>query len=212
MARTEIKICGLSSAEAVDAAIAGRAEYIGLVFFAPSPRNLSFTAAAALVQRSGAAIARVGVFVDPSDDLLTAAVEAGRLAAVQLHRTTAARRAEIRARHGLPVWAVVEVSKPADLASRGYLEASDRVIYDAKTPKGSTLPGGMGLAFDWTMLSGVPRAGPWGLAGGLDADNVAQAIRITDAPLVDASSGLESAPGLKDPDKIRAFIASVKSA
>ena len=211
MPPTEIKICGLSSPEAVDAAIAGRAEYFGLVFFEPSPRNVSFGTAAALAQRSGSAIARVGVFVDPSDDLLSEAVAAGRLDAIQLHRATAARRAAIRARYGLPVWAVVEVSQPADLAARGHLEAFDRVIYDSKTPKGSALPGGMGLAFDWTMLSGLAQPGPWGLAGGLGPVNVAEAIRITGAPLVDASSGLESAPGVKDSEKIRAFIAAARA-
>ncbi|QDM40290.1 phosphoribosylanthranilate isomerase [Altererythrobacter sp. TH136] len=207
-----IKICGISDAAALDIAIAERADYAGLVFFAPSPRNLSFPDAAALAQRSGAAISRVGVFVDPADDLLREAVEAGRLGALQVHRVTAARRAEIRARFGLPVWAVVEVSQPADLTARAHLEAADRVIYDAKTPAGSALPGGMGLAFDWTMLSGMSQPAPWGLAGGLSPANVAEAVRITGAPLVDASSGLESAPGVKDPDRIRAFIAAARGA
>ncbi len=211
MPAPSIKICGVTTPAALDAAITGRAEYVGLMFFEPSPRNLSFERAAALAQRAGKAIGRVGVFVDPSDDLLRQAIDAGRLDALQLHRVTAARRAEIRARFGLPVWAVIEVAGPADLAARGHLEAFDRVIYDAKTPK-NALPGGMGLAFDWSMLAGLAHSGPWGLAGGLGPDNVAEAIRVTGAPLVDASSGLESAPGQKDPALIRAFIQAARAA
>ena len=211
MPTAQVKICGVTTPDALDAAIAVRADYAGLMFFAPSPRNLSFTQASALAARSGAAIERVGVFVDPADDLLREAIAAGRLDALQVHRVTAARRAEIAGRFGLPVWAVVEVSQPADLAARHHLVACDRVIYDAKTPK-NALPGGMGLAFDWAMLSGLSHAHPWGLAGGLGQANVAEAIRVTGAPLVDASSGLESAPGVKDPDKIRAFVAAARAA
>lgn len=211
MAATEIKICGITAPGALDAAIAARADHVGLMFYAPSPRNLDFAQAKALADRSGHAISRVGVFVDPTDDLLRDAIAAGRLDGLQVHRVTAARRAEIRARFGLPVWAVVEVSKPADLAARHHMESCDRVIYDAKTPKG-TLPGGMGLAFDWSMLTGLSHVLPWGLAGGLSAVNVAEAIRTTGTQLVDASSGLERAPGVKDPDKIRAFVAAARAA
>jgi phosphoribosylanthranilate isomerase len=211
MPDTEIKICGLTDAAGIEAAISGRAEYVGLMFYPPSPRHLSFDRAAELAARAGTAIGRVGVFVEPSDDLLREAIAAGRLDALQLHRTTAARRAEVRSRFGLPVWAVVEVSQPADLAARHHIDACDRVIYDAKTPTGA-LPGGMGLSFDWSMLAGLSHAVPWGLAGGLGPANVADAIRTTGAPLVDASSGLESAPGVKDPDRIRAFIAAVRAA
>jgi phosphoribosylanthranilate isomerase len=210
MTAPAIKICGVSSPDALDAAIAGRADYVGLVFFGASPRNLSLDGARALADRSGKAIARVGVFVDPSDDLLSEAIAAGRLSALQLHRVNAARRAEVRARFGLPVWTVIEVSGPKDLAARGHLEAFDRVIYDAKTPSGSALPGGMGLAFDWGLLAGLAQPAPWGLAGGLNPDNVAEARRITRAPLVDASSGLESAPGVKDVARIRAFIEAAR--
>lgn len=208
---TKVKICGVTTPVALEAAVAAHADYVGLMFFAPSPRNLSLAQASALAAQSGAAIERVGVFVDPADDLLRDAIAAGRLDALQVHRVTAARRAEIAARFGRPVWAVVEVSQPADLAARHHLEACDRVIYDAKTPLGG-LPGGMGLAFDWSMLAGVSHALPWGLAGGLGPANVAEAIHVTGAPLVDASSGLESAPGVKDPDKIRAFVAAARAA
>ena len=136
------------------------------------------------------------MFVDPGDDLLAEAIAAGRLSALQLHRVPAGRRAAIRARFRLPVWTVVEVSKRADVAASGHFDASDRVIFDARTPQGSALPGGMGLAFDWALLAGISHPGPWGLAGGLSPHNVAEAVRVTGAPLVDASSGLESAPGV----------------
>ena len=210
MPMTQVKICGVTTPDALDAAIAARAEYVGLMFFAPSPRNLSFAQANALAARADAAIERVGVFVEPADDLLREAIAAGILDALQVHRVTAARRGEIAARFGLPGWAGVEVSKPADLAARHHLEACDRVIFDAKTP-GGALPGGMGLAFDWSMLAGLSHAHPWGLAGGLGPTNVAEAIRMTGAPMVDASSGLESATGVKDPDRIRAFVAAARS-
>jgi phosphoribosylanthranilate isomerase len=205
MSGPAIKICGITNPQALDAAIEARADYVGLNFFPPSPRHISHDIAAALAARAEGRIIRVGVFVDPGDDLLYDAIGAGRLNAVQLHRVTAARRAAIMEHFRLPVWAVVEVSKPADLAARGHLEAADRVIYDAKTPKNAALPGGMGLVFDWSLLSGLSHPWPWGLAGGLTPDNVAEAIHLTGAPLVDTSSGVESAPGVKDVDKIAAF-------
>lgn len=200
-----IKICGITTSDTLDAAIRAGADYVGFNFFPPSPRHLKLTDAAALAARAEGRITRVGVFVDPSDDLLRDAIGAGRLDAVQLHRVTAARRAATMQQFRLPVWAVVEVSKPGDLAARGHLEAADRVIYDAKTPKNAALPGGMGLVFDWSLLSGLSHPWPWGLAGGLTPDNVAEAVRLTGAPLVDTSSGVESAPGVKDVDKIAAF-------
>lgn len=204
-----IKICGISTPETLDAAIAARADFIGLMFYAPSPRAIGFDQAAALAARSGSRTARVGVFVDPDDDLLREAIGAGTLAALQLHRVDAARRAAIKARFGLPVWAVLEVAGPGDLAALGHYDQFDRLIYDAKTPKG-TLPGGMGLSFDWSLLASARHPGPWGLAGGLSAANVAEAVRITGAPLVDVSSGVESEPGLKDPAKIAAFCAAAR--
>jgi len=200
----KIKICGIDSAAALDAAIAARADFVGLNFYPPSPRFRSSAEAAALASRAAGRVGLVGVFVDPDDAALREAIAAGRLNAVQLHRVSASRRAEVRARFGLPVWAVVEVAQRADLAARHHLEAADRVLYDAKTPAGA-LPGGMGLAFDWSMLSGLAQPLPWGLAGGLSPANVAEAIRITGAPLVDTSSGVESAPGVKDVDRIAAF-------
>lgn len=211
MSAPAIKICGISTAEVLDAAIAARARYIGLMFYAPSPRAVSFDRAAALADRSGARIERVGVFVDPDDALLRDAIAAGGLDALQLHRVSAARRAEVRIRFGLPVWAVLEIAGPADLAALDGIEAFDRLIYDARTPRGA-LPGGMGLAFDWTLLGNARHPGPWGLAGGLSPANVAEAVRITGAPLVDVSSGVESAPGMKDAGLIAKFCAAVRTA
>lgn len=205
-----IKICGLTTPETLEAAIAGRADYAGFNFYPPSPRFVAFERVAELAARAGSRIGRVGVFVDPDDTTLRDAIAAGRLDAVQVHRVTAARRAAIKARFGLPVWAVLEVAAPRDLAACNHYEAFDRLIYDAKTPRGS-LPGGMGLSFDWTMLAGARHPGPWGLAGGLTPANVAEAVRLTGAPLVDCSSGVETAPGVKDPALIATFCAAARS-
>ena len=191
---------------AVDAAVAGRAAYIGLMFYPPSPRNLAPDAARALAQHSGRRIARVGVFVDPDDALLAEGVAAGSLDAIQLHGSEApARAAQVRARFGLPVWKVLAVASPGDIArAADYRDAADLVLFDAKTPKGG-LPGGLGLKFDWSLVAGYRGPLPWGLAGGLTPANVAEAVRLTGAPLVDTSSGVESAPGVKDSGKIAEF-------
>lgn len=207
------KICGLSAPATLDAAIRGGASHVGFVFFAPSPRDLSFDRAAELAARVPSHVGRVGVFVDPEDALLERAVEAGRLNAVQLHKVAPARAAAIRVRFGLETWAAVPVRTRADLELAGsYAGAADRILYDAKTPEGSTLPGGMGLRFDWALLDGFPHPLPWALSGGLDAENVGEAIRRTGATLVDVSSGVESAPGVKDAGKIAAFLAAVATA
>lgn len=208
MPRVTAKICGLSTPETLDAAIAGGASHVGFMFYTPSPRNLSFDKAAGLATRMPARVSRVGVFVDPDDALLDAAIAAGRLDALQLHRTTAARRAAIADRTGKPVWAVIEVKRSADLAFANYIESADKILYDAKTPDGA-LPGGMGVRFDWSLLEGFRHPLPWALSGGLNAENVAEAARRTGATLVDVSSGVESAPGVKDVDKIAAFLKAV---
>ena len=201
-----IKICGVTDAVALDAAVAARAEYVGLNFHAPSPRFVTSDAAAGLAARAEQAIRRVGVFVDADDATLAEAVAAGRLDALQLHGDeTPARAAEVCARFGLPVWKVLSVSSAADIArARAYAGPADFILFDAKTPAGS-LPGGMGLVFDWSLLAGYRGRLPWGLAGGLTPDNVGEAVRVTAAPLVDTSSGVESAPGVKDVDRIAAF-------
>lgn len=203
------KICGISTPEALDAALAGGASHVGFMFYAPSPRNLGFDQARALSERVPAHVRKVGVFVDPDDGLLDAALSAG-LDELQLNKTSAVRRADIRKRTGKPVWTVIPVQKQGDLAFAGHIDGADRILYDAKTPD-HALPGGMGLRFDWTMLKGFRHPLPWALAGGLDAGNVAEAIRTTGATLVDVSSGVESSPGVKDVDKIAAFLKAVRA-
>lgn len=209
---TTAKICGLTTPATLDAAVAGGASHIGLVFFPPSPRAVDFDQAAALAARTPAHVKRVGVFVNPCNALLERAIEAGRIDAVQLHDTAANRTAAIRAKHGRETWAAVPVKTRGDLnAAHAYAGAADRVIYDAKTPPGSALPGGMGLRFDWALLDGFRHPLPWALSGGLDSKNVAEAIRRTGAALVDVSSGVESEPGVKAVDKIAAFLRAVRA-
>ena len=201
------KICGLSTPETLDAAIGGGASHVGFVFFAPSPRNLSREIAAQLGARVPARVARVGVFVDPDDALLEASISAGQLDALQLHKITPARASAIAARTGLEIWAAIAVKQRADLdRARAYQGAASRILYDARTPENATLPGGMGIRFDWSLLDGFDHPLPWALSGGLDPVNVPEAIRRTGASLVDVSSGVESSPGVKNADKIAAFL------
>jgi phosphoribosylanthranilate isomerase len=208
----QAKICGISTPETLDAALAGGAAAIGLMFFPPSPRAVTMERATALAARIPDHVRRVGVFVDPDEPLLQAAVAAGRLDAVQLHKVTPERAAATRASTGREVWATVAVRTRADLdGANAYRGAADRIHYDAKTPDDATLPGGMGVRFDWALLDGFRHPLPWMLSGGLDAGNVAEAARRTGATLVDTSSGVESAPGIKDVDKIAAFLKAVAS-
>jgi len=208
-----IKICGLTSAEALDAAIGARADYAGFVFFPPSPRHLAPRDAAALAARAEGRIGRVGLFVDADDATVAEALAAARLDALQLHGAeTPERAAQLKARFGLPVWKALPVARAEDVArASAYAGAVDLVLFDAKTPKG-TLPGGMGLSFDWSLVARWKGPLAWGLAGGLTPENVAEAVRRTGAPLVDTSSGVESAPGVKDRGRIAAFCAAVKNA
>ena len=204
------KICGISTPDALDAAIAGGANHVGFVFFPPSPRDLSPEQAAGLAARVPTRVKRVGVFVDPDDALVGTAVRHAQLDAVQLHKTAPARAAAIRRQFGVETWAAVAIRTRRDLDdAREYAGAADRILYDAKTPEGALLPGGMGLRFDWALLDGFRHPLPWALSGGLDAANVAEAIRRTGATLVDVSSGVENAPGVKDVDKIGAFLQAV---
>lgn len=206
MPAPRIKICGITTAATLDAAIAARADFVGLTFVPLSPRCLTPAAAAGLAARAAGRIGKVGLFVDAGDAAIAEAVAAARLDALQLHGSeTPQRAAELRARFALPVWKALPVASAADIArADAYTGAADLILFDAKTPKGA-LPGGMGLTFDWALLSAWRGALAWGLAGGLTADNVAAAVRATGAPLVDTSSGVESAPGVKDVDKIAAF-------
>lgn len=206
MTETLVKICGISTPEPLAACIKARAEWVGFNFFPPSPRFLSSVTAAQLAAQAGTAIRRAGVFVDADDAAIAEAVQAGRLDAIQLHgHESPERAAQVRQRFGLPVWKVLSVSVAEDVARAStYSEVADFLLFDAKTPKGQ-LPGGMGLAFDWSLLAAYNGQLAWGLAGGLTPANVADAIRLTGAPLVDTSSGVERGPGIKDVDKIAAF-------
>ena len=209
---TAIKICGISTVEALDAAIAGRADFIGLVFFPPSPRAVDGHAASALAMRGGDRIGRVGLFVDAGDALIAEGIRTGRLDAIQLHgKETPERVAQVRQRFGLPVWKAISVATRADIVkAEAYGQVADLLLFDAKTPDDAALPGGMGLRFDWSLLDGWKGRPGWGLAGGLTPRNVASAIAQSGAPLVDTSSGVESAPGVKDASLIRAFCASAR--
>lgn len=213
-----IKICGINTPAALDAtldpALAAQVGHIGLVFFARSPRNVSLADAAALSARCAGRARVVGLFVDADDATLAEAVAAARLDVLQLHgKETPERAAQLRARFGLPVWKALSVAERADVErAESYAGAVDMVLFDAKAPKGAALPGGLGLAFDWSLLAHWRGAIAWGLAGGLSPETVADAIRRTGAPLVDVSSGVESAPGVKDAARIAAFCAAVRDA
>ena len=203
----QIKICGLSTPETIAACASAGASHIGLNFYPPSPRFVSAHQAEKLSEGAPANLLKVGVFVNPDDAFLQEMVTAARLDAIQLHGSESpARAAEVKARFGLPVWKVLSVETAEDVAKADdYSEAADFLLFDAKTPKGAALPGGMGHAFDWSLLKAYTGPLSWGLAGGLTAQNVAEAIRETGAKLVDTSSGVETAPGIKDTAMIHAF-------
>jgi phosphoribosylanthranilate isomerase len=209
-----IKICGLSTPDTLDAAIGADAGDLGFVFFPPSPRNLDFERAAALAARVPDHVGRVGVFVDADDEFVDRAVAVARLTALQLHGSeTPERVAALRARTGLGIWKAIQVRTRADLAvGNAYHGAADLLLFDAKPPKGADLPGGLGLRFDWQLLVGHDPRMAWGLSGGLDAANIAEAIAVSGARLVDVSSGVEDAPGVKSIDRIKAFCRAVRQA
>lgn len=201
----QAKICGLSTEATVDAAVAGGAAWLGFVFFAKSPRDVQPDRVAAMARRAPPQVGKVGVFVDPDDALVERAIDAG-LTALQLHGDEPPERLAALRRHGIELWKAIPVRTRSDLdAAARYRGAADRILYDAKTPPG-TLPGGMGLRFDWGLLDGFAHPLPWLLSGGLDAENVEDAIAVTAARAVDISSGVESAPGVKAVDKIAAFL------
>lgn len=212
-ARPDIKICGITTPAALDAAIAARASHVGFNFFPPSPRFLTPAEAARLGQAAAGKLVRVGVLVDAADAQLREVVATGALDALQFHGSESPEQvARARSQFGLPVWKVLSVAAREDLdQAQAFVGAADFVLLDARTPKG-TLPGGMGLSFDWNLLSGWRAPLPWGLAGGLSPRNVAQAVQQTGAPLVDTASGVESAPGIKDPALIAAFCTAARSA
>lgn len=207
---TQVKICGLSQPAHIGAAVSAGARYLGFVFFPKSPRAVSPRTARDLAADLPPGVARVGLFVDPDDALLTGTLATAPLDLIQLHGgETPDRVAEVKALTGLPVMKAVGLSGPDDLpALTDYGVVADMLLVDAKPPKGAELPGGNGLAFDWRLLAGRRWLRPWMLAGGLTPQNVAEAVRLTGAPAVDVSSGVETAPGVKDSGLIRDFIAA----
>lgn len=207
----ETKICGLRDPAAVDAAVRGGAALVGFVFHAKSPRNLTPQAAAALAARVPAGVRRVGLLVDEGDDRIAEILAAAPLDMLQLHGDeTPERVAAIKQRFGKPVMKAVAIAEAADLdrAAR-YLGVADRLLFDAKLPASmaGAPPGGNALAFDWRLIAGRDWLLPWMLAGGLNAGNLAEAVRISGARRVDVSSGVEDRPGIKNPQKIAAFLA-----
>lgn len=214
MSDIRVKICGLSTPEHVDAAIAGGAAYVGFNFFARSPRYVDPERAGTLAARVPPGRAKVGLFVDADDATLDKVLAQVPLDMVQLHgRETPARVAAIRDQFGLPVMKVLGVSDEADLIQlTDYAHVADQLMLDAKPPKGAALPGGNGVPFDWRLIAGRRWQVPWMLAGGLTHRNVAEAIRLTGARQVDVSSGVESAIGRKDTELIRQFLAAAGAA
>lgn len=203
-----IKICGLRDARGVEAAVSAGARYIGLVFFEKSPRNVSVAQAARLALQAPEGVAKVALTVNASDAFLDEITARVPLDILQLHGAeSVARVAEVRTRYGLPVMKAVGVADADDLAILGEYEAvADQILVDAKPPKNAALPGGNGLSFDWRLIAGRQWQKPWMLAGGLTPENVAEAIKLTGAQQVDVSSGVESAPGVKDAARIKAFV------
>ncbi len=208
----QVKICGISTAEAMAAAVKGGAAFVGLVFYPPSPRAVTPEEAAALAAPVPAGVIKTGLLVDAEDATIEAILEAVPLDLLQLHGGESPKRvAAIRARFGRPVMKVVKLRQAGDLeAAAPFLSVADRLLFDAKPPAEMTgaLPGGNALAFDWSILAGTTWPIPWMLAGGLTADNLAQAVAITGAPAVDTSSGVEDAPGKKNSQKIKDFLAT----
>lgn len=202
-----VKICGLSTPEAVDVAVAGGARYVGFVFYPPSPRVVDPRRAAELARRVPTGVRTVGLFVDPDDGTLERVLAAVPLSMLQLHGSeTPARVAEIAAARRLPVMKAIKVAEAADVdTAAAYEEVADRLLFDARAP-GARLPGGNGVPFDWSLLAGRHWRRPWMLSGGLTVENLAEAVAVTGADTVDVSSGVERSPGEKDLDLIRRFL------
>jgi len=209
-----VKICGLSSPEALDVALDEGAGMVGFVFFPPSPHHLSFDAARMLGERMRGRAQKVALTVDADDAWFEAIVQSLQPDMLQLHgKEAAARVTTLKRRFGLPVMKAIPVERKDDLAlAANYIAVADRILFDARAPRDATRPGGLGKAFDWRFLENLALGLPFMLSGGLDAGNVGEALRITGAPGVDVSSGVERAPGEKDPDKIRAFIRAAREA
>jgi phosphoribosylanthranilate isomerase len=211
---TKVKICGLKTAAAVDAALAGGAAYVGFVFYPPSPRNIAPEAAAEIAARARGRAKIVALLVDPDDALIERVVATLAPDIIQLHGSeTPERVAQIRGRFKRPVMKAIKVETADDAAQAlNYRGAADLILFDAKAPKDSTRPGGHGAVFDWHALDGVKDKVVYMLSGGLTAENVAESIRVTGADAVDVSSGVEARPGEKDLTLIARFLAAARSA
>jgi phosphoribosylanthranilate isomerase len=209
-----VKICGLSTPETLDVAVDAGADMVGFVFFAPSPRHLGLDTARALGKHVGRRAVKVALTVDADDATLADIVEALQPDILQLHgRETVARLRDIKQKFGLEVMKALAVETTADLASLAlYAAAADRILFDARAPKEATRPGGLGAVFDWHVLKNLDLELPFMVSGGLNAGNVAEAVRVTRAGGVDVSSGVERAPGIKDPEMIRSFIRAARAA
>ena len=209
----QVKICGLKTADAVDAAVNAGGDMVGFVFFKKSPRHVTPAIAGGLAARVPVGVLKVGLTVDATDDELAAITGNGAVDILQLHGSeTPERAAEVRRKFGLPVMKALPIAAPDDVAAaRAYEGVADRLLFDAKPPKDADRPGGNALAFDWGLLAGTRWNLPWLLAGGLTPDNVQAAIRVSGTPGVDVSSGVETAPGVKDAGLIDAFITATKA-
>jgi len=209
----KIKICGLTDPADIPAAILAGASYVGFVFFPKSPRHLELEAAAFMAASVPVGIMKVALTVDADDAMLDTLTGQVPLDMLQLHGSeTPERVAGVKSRYGLPVMKAVGIADAGDLPQlETYGRVADQLLVDAKPPKGADRPGGNALAFDWTLIAGRRWPVPWMLAGGLTPENVAQAVRLTGARQVDVSSGVESAPGVKDADKMRAFVEAAQS-
>jgi phosphoribosylanthranilate isomerase len=208
-----VKICGLSTRETLDVALDAGADMVGFVFFPPSPRHLSLGMARELGKRAKGRASKVALTVDADDATLANLIEALQPDILQLHgKETVARLRDIKQTFGLPVMKAIAVATPADLASLpGYAAVADRILFDAHAPKGATRPGGLGAVFDWHVLENLDLKLPFMVSGGLNAGNVAEAVRVTRTGGVDVSSGVERTPGIKDPEMIRAFIRAARA-
>jgi phosphoribosylanthranilate isomerase len=209
-----VKICGLKTPEALDAALEAGADLVGFVFFEPSPRHVGHDAARALGARAQGRAAKVALTVDADDATFECIVAGLKPDLLQLHgRESPERVRALKTTFGLPVMKAIPVETAADLAAvAAYAGVADRLLFDARAPREATRPGGLGKAFDWALLRDLDPGLPYFLSGGLDADNVADALRITRAPGVDVSSGVERRPGEKDPDRIAAFVRAARAA
>jgi len=208
-----VKICGLSTPETLDAALQAGADMVGFVFFPASPRHVGLQRARALGRQVAGRAAKVALTVDADDATLANIIETLQPDVLQLHgRESVARLRDIKQRFDRPVMKAIAVETAADLASLpGYAAVADRILFDARAPKGATRPGGLGASFDWHLLEQLALTLPFMVSGGLSAANVAEAVRITRAGGVDVSSGVERAPGIKDPEMIRAFIGAARA-